>query len=101
MKREAAASTANRITAPRHYRALKTLLEGPKTVRELYDIVGGNGMPQLIDLLRINKNVLIETIWHQGQDRDKRTVRYGTYHLDPASREAVQSMLADYERREL
>ncbi|MCL1483658.1 MULTISPECIES: hypothetical protein [unclassified Marinobacter] len=99
MKKEAPAPTAKRLNSPRQLRALAALMEAPRTVRQLLDIVGGNGMPQLIDALR-DKGLTIITTPQTGTDRDNRRCRFGEYCLCPASRLAAERLLQDYKRRE-
>lgn len=99
MKKAAPAPTAKRLNSPRQFRALSELMEGPCTVRQLLAIVGGNGMPQLIDALR-GKGLAITTTPQTGTDRDNRRCRFGEYSLCPASRLAAKSFLQDYKRRE-
>jgi len=93
--KKAPATTAKRLNSPRQYRALRELLKGPRTVRELLDAAGGNGAPQLIECLR-EKGLDIATIWHKGRDRDERPVRYGEYILQPNSRHRAEALIVDY-----
>ena len=90
------ATTTKRLSSPRQYRALRELMKGPQTVRQLLDKAGGNGGPQLIDALR-TKGLQILTEWHKGQDRDKRAVRFCEYHLLPASRELAEHLITTYQ----
>lgn len=89
------APTAQRLSSPRQYRALRELLKGPRTVRELLDVAGGNGAPQLVDALR-GKGLEITTTWHRGRDRDQRPVRFGEYALEPSSRDKAARLVEDY-----
>ena len=95
MKKEAPAPTAKRLNSPRQYRALAHLVKESATVRQLWNIAGGTGIPQLVDALR-KKGLKIDTIPRDGTDRDNRHCRYGLYTLRPESREAAEQLLNDY-----
>jgi hypothetical protein len=99
MKKEAPAPTAKRLNSPRQFRALSELMKGPRTIRQLFDIVGGNGMPQVIETLR-KKGVVIITTPQTGTDRDQRPCKFGQYILCPTSRLAAEWLLQDYDQRE-
>jgi len=86
------ATTAKRLTSPRHYRALQELLKGPCTVRQLIDRTGANGIPQLIVGLR-KKGLKIETLDRHGIDRDGRRIWYGEYILLDESRELAEKLI--------
>jgi len=87
------ATTAKRLTSPRHYRALQELLKGPRTIRQLIDKTGANGIPQLIVSLK-NKGLRIDTIERTGVDRDGRHVWYGEYILLDESRQLAEKLIA-------
>lgn len=93
--KKAPATTAKRLHSPRQYRALRELMAGPRTVRQLFDSVGCNGVPQLIASLR-RKALQIDTTEHQGQDRDGRPVTYSVYILHEDSQRLAFRLLADY-----
>ena len=87
------ATTAKRLTSPRHYRALQELLKGPRTIRQLIDKTGANGIPQLIVSLK-NKGLRIDTIERTGVDRDGRHDWYGEYILLDESRQLAEKLIA-------
>lgn len=95
MKKETPATTAKRLNSPRQFRTLSELMEGPRTVRQLWDAVGGNGIPQLISSLR-DKGLKIDTAPHAGTDRDNRPCKYGLYILHPDSWLAAERLLNAY-----
>ncbi|KXS53949.1 MAG: Uncharacterized protein AWU57_1661 [Marinobacter sp. T13-3] len=94
------ATTAKRLNSPRQLRALKALRQGPQTVRSLLDQAGGNGIPQLVASLR-RKGLVIQTADHEGEDRDHRPVRYGTYSLAPESKPLADELLEEFISREV
>lgn len=89
------AATAQRLTSPRHYRAVRELLKGPCTVRQLLDTVGGNGIPQLVAALRL-KGLSITTVNRKGRDRDQRPVTYCQYILNKNSHGLAERLLQEY-----
>lgn len=89
------ATTEKRLQSPRQYRALRDLMSGPCTVRELFDSVGCNGVPQLISSLR-DKGLQIDTRERKGQDRDGRPVAFCVYVLVDNSRVQAFRLLVDY-----
>lgn len=89
----------HKLTTPRDYRALLALLAGPRTVRELIDIIGTNGVPQLIDRLRNSKGLTIHTVWQPGEDRDGRLTRFCHYVLDHTSLARARELLDSFEPR--
>lgn len=93
--KKTAATTANRLNSPRQYRALRELLSGPRSVRELFNLAGCNGVPQLIAALR-RKGLRIDTEERRGQDRDGRSVTYSVYVLHEGSRRKAFRLLAHY-----
>ncbi len=95
MEKEAPAPTAKRLNSPRQFRALSALMKEPRTVRQLWDVAGGTGIPQLIDALR-NKGLRIDTIRRAGTDRDSRRCTYGVYTLHPDSRLEAERLLNAY-----
>lgn len=89
------AATAQRLTSPRHYRALRELLKGPQTVRQLLFTAGGNGIPQLIASLR-SKGLVIATVDRKGRDRDQRPVMYCQYILHRDSHKLAEQLIQEY-----
>lgn len=89
------ATTAKRLSSPRQYRALRELMSGPRTVRQLFDSVGCNGVPQLVSSLR-DKGLQIHTDERKGEDRDGRPVSYCVYVLHEDSRRLAFRLLANY-----
>ena len=89
------ATKAKRLHSPRQYRALRELMSGPRTVRQLFDQIGCNGVPQLISSLRV-KGLQIDTNYRKGQDRDGRPSTYCVYVLSEESRRQAFRLLADY-----
>ncbi len=85
----------NRLHSPRQYRALRELLTGPRSVRQLFDSVGCNGVPQLVSALR-DKGLQIDTEERKGQDRDGKAVAFCVYVLHRDSRRKAFRLLADY-----
>lgn len=94
MKKKTPATTAKRLHSPRQYRALEELMAGPRTVRQLFNSVGCNGVPQLIAALR-EKGLQIDTAEHEGRDRDGNHVRFGVYVLADESRPLASLLLND------
>lgn len=90
-----AADQANRLHSPRQYRALQELMKGPRSVRQLFNSTGANGVPQLIVTLKA-KGLQIETCEHIGKDRDGRPTRYAVYVLSEDSRRLALSLLSHY-----
>jgi len=93
--KKAPAITAKRLSSPHQYRALRELMSGPRTVRQLFDQIGCNGVPQLISSLRV-KGLQIDTNYRKGQDRDGRPSTYCVYVLSEESRRQAFRLLADY-----
>lgn len=91
------ATTAKRLSSPRQYRALRELLSGPRTVRQLFDSVGCNGVPQLVASLRC-KGLQIDTKDLTGPDRDDNPTTYCVYVLHKESRRLAFRLLTDYTR---
>lgn len=89
------APTAKRLLSPRQYRALRELLTGPRSVRQLFDSTGSNGVPQLIASLKA-KGLEIDTIDRVGFDRDGRKVYFGVYYLEEESRALASELIEDY-----
>jgi hypothetical protein len=89
------ATTTKRLSSPHHYRALMLLMKGPRTVRELFNSVGANGIPQLVASLRA-KGLKINTQERKGHDRDDKPVTYCVYILNIESRRLAFRLLADY-----
>ncbi len=84
-----------RLSSPRQVRALRELLKGPRSVRELSDSTGANGVPQLISTLRA-KGLYIDTIDRVGFDRDGRKVYFGVYYLEEESQALASELIEDY-----
>lgn len=93
--KETPATTAKRLSSPRQYRALRELMSGPRTVRQLFDSTGCNGVPQLVSSLR-RKGLQIDTEERTGSDRDDRPTTYCVYVLHEDSRRLAFRLLADY-----
>lgn len=93
------APTAKRLLSPRQYRALRELLTGPRSVRQLFDTVGCNGVPQLIAALKA-KGLIIHNVERSGVDRDGRKIHYGVYRIDLRSVNQAADMVEAYEREE-
>lgn len=89
------ATTTKRLSSPRQYRALIELMKGPCTVRELFNSVGANGIPQLVASLRA-KGLEIKTDDRKGRDRDENPVTYCEYVLSKDSRRLAFRLIADY-----
>jgi hypothetical protein len=83
---------ARHLRSPRYYAALRLLRKQRCTVRELLEITGANGVPQLISRLR-STGFHITTHELLGKDRYGRTVRYCEYELQPESYELVDYFL--------
>lgn len=93
------APTAKRLLSPRQYRALRELLTGPRSVRQLFDKVGCNGVPQLIASLKA-KGLIIHNVERSGVDRDGRKIHYGLYRIDLQSVNLAAEMVEAYEQHE-
>jgi len=91
--KQSPATALKRLASPRQYRALRELLVSPRTVRQLQESAGGNGIPQLIASLRA-KGLRIKTVFSTGKDRDGRPTRFGAYKLLPESFELTFQLLA-------
>lgn len=89
------ATTTKRLSSPRQYRALLLLMKGPRSVRELFDRIPCNGVPQLIGSLR-DKGLQIDTIDFKTRDRDDKPVTYCAYVLNQESRRKAFNLLASY-----
>lgn len=89
------ATTTIRLCTPRQYRAVRQLMSGPCSVRELFISVGANGIPQLISSLRA-KGLQIDTDDRKGEDRDGRPVSYCVYVLSKESQRKAFNLLASY-----
>jgi len=89
------ATTTKRLSSPRQYRALIELMKGPRSVRELFDRIPCNGVPQLIGSLR-DKGLQIDTDERKTQDQDGRPVTYCAYVLHKDSRRLAFNLLASY-----
>lgn len=70
-------------------------MKGPRSVRELFNSVGANGIPQLISTLR-DKGLQIDNEERKGEDRDGRSVTYCAYVLNKDSRRKAFILLASY-----
>ncbi|MHA7809379.1 MAG: hypothetical protein ACX933_06205 [Marinobacter adhaerens] len=70
-------------------------MSGPRSVRQLFDSVGCNGVPQLIASLR-KKGLQIDSDERNGNDRDGRAATYCAYLLHEDSRHLALRLLADY-----
>ena len=84
-----------RLSSPRQVRALQELLKGPRSVRQLSNSTGANGVPQLISTLR-DKGLDIDTIDQVGFDRDGRKTYFGIYYLEEDSRYLAESLVNSY-----
>jgi hypothetical protein len=71
------------------------LMKGPRSVRELFDKIPCNGVPQLIASLR-DKGLQIDTNERKTRDRDDRPVTYSVYVLNRKSHRLAFRLLADY-----
>lgn len=89
------ATTTKRLSSPRQYRALMLLMKGPRSVRELFDRIPCNGVPQLIASLR-GKGLQIDTNERKTRDKDNRPVTYSVYVLNRKSHRLAFRLLADY-----
>jgi biotin operon repressor len=89
------ATTTKRLSSPRQYRALRELMKGPRSVRELFDSIPCNGVPQLISSLR-DKGIQIDKVERKTRDRDGRSVKYCVYVLNAESRRLAFRLFADY-----
>lgn len=89
------ATTTKRLSSPRQYRALLLLMKGPRSVRELFERIPCNGVPQLIASLR-DKGLQIDTIDFKTRDRDDKPVTYCAYVLHKDSRRLAFRLSADY-----
>ncbi|WP_303289566.1 hypothetical protein [Marinobacter sp. SS5-14b] len=89
------ATTTKRLSSPRQYRTLRELLKGPRSVRELFSLVGCNGVPQLIASLRA-KGLQIDSEQRKGRDRDGKPVTYCAYVLHADSHRKAFRLLAEY-----
>ncbi len=87
--------TTNRLHSPRQYRALRELMCGPRSVRQLFDSVGCNGVPQLISTLR-EKGLQIDTSERKSHDRDGKPVTFCVYVLHEKSRRLAFRLLANF-----
>ncbi|WP_339664766.1 hypothetical protein [uncultured Marinobacter sp.] len=87
------ATTTKRLSSPRQYRALLLLMKGPRSVRELFDRIPCNGVPQLIGSLR-DKGLQIDTIEFKTRDRDDKSVTYCAYVLHKCHRRSNTDPLA-------
>lgn len=93
--RKTPATTTKRLSSPRQYRTLMLLLKGPRTVRELFEKIPCNGVPQLIASLRA-KGLQIDKDERKARDRDGRPVTYCVYVLHRKSHRLAFRLLADY-----
>jgi len=93
------AAKAKRLSSPRQLRALLLLQQGPRTVRDLAQQIGCNGVPQLIATLR-EKGLTIRVEWQEGRDRDSRKVKYGRYHLVQDSAHLADRLIDEFFSRE-
>ena len=89
------ATTTKRLSSPRQYRALMLLMKGPQSVRDLFNRVCANGVPQLIASLRA-KGLQIDTVERKIHDKDGRPVTYCVYVLHRNSHRLAFRLLADY-----
>lgn len=89
------ATTTKRLSSPRQYRALLLLMKGPRSVRELFDRIPCNGVPQLIGSLR-DKGLQIDTIEFKTRDRDDKSVTYCAYVLHKDCRRLAFRLMADF-----
>lgn len=89
------ATTTKRLSSPRQYRALMLLMKGPQSVRDLFNRVCANGVPQLIASLRA-KGLQIDTVERKTHDKDGRPVTYCVYVLHRNSHRLAFRLLADY-----
>lgn len=93
--RKTPAAKAKRLSSPRQYRCLLLLMKGPRSVRELFERVPCNGVPQLIASLR-DKGLQIDKDERKARDRDGRPVTYCVYVLHRKSHRLAFRLLADY-----
>jgi len=93
--RKTPATTTKRLCSPRQYRTVIELIKGPRTIRELFNSVGANGIPQVIASLRA-KGLKIHTQERTGRDRDDRPVTFCVYVLDRESRRLAFRLMADF-----
>jgi len=89
------ATTTKRLSSPRQVRALQELLKGPRSVRQLFDSTGSNGVPQLIASLKA-KGLDIDTIDQIGFDRDGRKTYFGIYYLEEDPPYLAESLVNSY-----
>lgn len=68
---------------------------GPRSVRQLFDSVGCNGVPQLISTLR-EKGLQIDTSERKSHDRDGKPVTFCVYVLHEKSRRLAFRLLANF-----
>ncbi|MBY5961718.1 hypothetical protein [Marinobacter nauticus] len=72
------------------------LMKGPQSVRDLFNRVCANGVPQLIASLRA-KGLQIDTVERKTHDKDGRLVTYCVYVLHRKSHRLAFRLLADSE----
>ncbi len=84
-----------RLCSHRQYRCLRELMEEPRTVRELFNSAGANGIPQLVASLRA-KGLKIDTEERKGHDRDQKPVTFKVYVLRPESRALATRLLSNF-----
>lgn len=80
---------------PRYLRALRALVNGPVTRKELDLIAGCSNAPDLVIGLRklgLSKTDLCSDTLN-GVDRDGRRISYGVYSLSPKARRAIRAWL--------
>lgn len=81
------------LSNPRHVRALRALLTGPKRNAEIRAEVGALNGPNVIRELRLEFGMEIHCHRFPTQDRDGRTVRIGEYRLTSADRLIAHELL--------
>lgn len=89
------ATTTKRLSSDRQYKCLLLLMKGPRSVRELFDRIPCNGVPQLIASLR-DKGLQIDTEERKTRDRKSRPVTFFVYVLNRKSHRLAFRLLADY-----
>jgi hypothetical protein len=87
---------AQRLSSPRQSKALLLLIKGPRSVRELFDKIPCNGVPQLIASLRA-KGLQIDRDERKTLDLNNRPVTYYcVYVLNHRSHRQAFRLLAEY-----
>ncbi|WP_178861682.1 hypothetical protein [Thiomicrorhabdus cannonii] len=83
------------VTSERQYRLMLAILEAPKPINALIQIVGANNVPDIVKKLRA-RGWQIHTLTAPVYDRDGNKVSGGSYVLDKSQLEDAKAALRVY-----